>query len=462
MTDRVTDSRLVGELPLGRSVGESPMRRSVREWLMSHSVRIARELGWIIAGQFVTTLGALVLVRVLTELLTPAEFGRLALSLTVAGLVNQLLLGGLNNGIVRYYPVAVEAGQMAGYRAAALRLTAWATVVVLVTAALSAAVLPACGASGAVVPVLAASLYAVVGGANSTLGGIQNAARHRAVAAVHAAAESWLRVGLAFMMVLALGPHSHAALGAYGLAALLVLVSQALYVHRLTTPTAVPAAAHAANSESRWRKDILRFSWPFCAWGPFTWAQQSSDRWALEVFGSTTDVGLYIATFQLGYSPIGLLSGLVMTFLQPILNQRSGAGNDVARNLDTHRITWRVTWVSLAVTLAGVVVATLAHEWIFMLLVAAPYRQASVLLPWVVLAGGLFAAGQLLSTKLSAELRPADMMLMKIVTSMAGVAFNVAGAWWFGAAGVVGGLVAYSLVFFAWMALLARRVRGLA
>jgi O-antigen/teichoic acid export membrane protein len=39
--------------------------------------------------------GALVLVRVLTEYLTPAQYGQLALGLTVAGLVNQVVMAGM-------------------------------------------------------------------------------------------------------------------------------------------------------------------------------------------------------------------------------------------------------------------------------------------------------------------------------------------------------------------------------
>jgi hypothetical protein len=52
-------------------------------------LRLAKEGSWIVIGQISSVLGSLVLVRVLTERLDPAQYGQLALGLTVANLVNQ-------------------------------------------------------------------------------------------------------------------------------------------------------------------------------------------------------------------------------------------------------------------------------------------------------------------------------------------------------------------------------------
>ncbi len=74
--------------------------------------RLAKEGSWIVAGQIATVLGALVLVRVLTEYLEPAQYGQLALGLTVAGLVNQVVMGGVLAGIGRFYSIAAEANDL--------------------------------------------------------------------------------------------------------------------------------------------------------------------------------------------------------------------------------------------------------------------------------------------------------------------------------------------------------------
>ncbi len=429
--------------------------RSIRSGSAGRLKRAFGELAWIAIGQLVSVLGSMVLVRVLTELLEPAEYGRLSLSLTITGLVNQIILGGLANGIVRYYPAAKESGNMGGFWRAALGLTVQACAGVLAVALLAALVLSMFRKEAAFAPMLAASLYALITGINSVLLGLQNAARNRANAALYASADSWLRVGMATAFVFMFGPHSYVAIAAYAAAALLVVCAQGVAVHRHISGS---GALGVSSDSRRWRSDIIRFARPFCLWGPFTWAHQSSDRWALGTFVSTVDAGLYTAAFQLGYSPIGMLSSAIMTFLQPILNQKSGTGTDEARNREVHRVTWLLAYVSLSVTFLASAIAGITHEQIFRLLVAPPYRASSSLLPWMVLAGGLFASGQLLSGKLSAELRPEDMTRMKIVTAVIGLGSNLLGAHLYGARGVAGALVVFSTVFFCWMAILAHKL----
>jgi O-antigen/teichoic acid export membrane protein len=103
-----------------------------------------------------------------------------------------------------------------------------------------------------------------------------------------------------------------------------------------------------------------------------------------------------------------------------------------------------------------VVVAFAMHEWLFRFLVAAEYREASHLLPWVVMAGGTFAAGQILALKLMSEMKSSTMASAKIVTALLGVVFNICGAVVAGLPGVVAALLAFSTIYLVWMILLAR------
>jgi len=77
--------------------------------------RLSKEGFWIVIGQVATVLSALALVRVLTEYLEPAQYGQLALGLTVAGLVNQVVMGGVTAGIGRFYSIAAEKNDLPGY-----------------------------------------------------------------------------------------------------------------------------------------------------------------------------------------------------------------------------------------------------------------------------------------------------------------------------------------------------------
>jgi len=413
--------------------------------------RLVKEGSWIVTGQAAVVLGALVLVRVLTDYLEPAQYGQLALGLTVAGLVNQVVMGGVTAGIGRFYTIAAEKDDLPGYRHASRQLMGYATAVVVLIALVLIAGLLWLGYSQWVGLAAAALVLSVLSGYNASLSGIQNAARQRAVVAFHGGLDAWLKILLAIGVMLWLGSSSAAAVLGYALSSLLVTGSQLFFLRRLIGPQ-----GGKRQSSANWRHQMWAYSWPFSIWGVFSWAQQASDRWALQAFATTQEVGMYAVVFQLGYAPIGLVTGMAMTFLGPILYQRSGSATDHTRNASVHRIAWRITFIGLLVTALVFVLTFLLHEWIFHMLVAAKYRVVSYLLPWVVLAGGIFAAGQMLSLKLMSEMKSTVMIAAKIGTAILGVSLNIFGAAQFGLEGVVAALVCFSGIYFLWMAWLAQ------
>lgn len=107
-------------------------RLAVLSFDIPRARRLAKEGSWIVVGQITSVLGAVVLVRVLTEYLDPTQYGQLALGLTVAGLVNRVVMGGVNNGISRYYSIAAEKQDLPSYLSASRRLMLYAALTVLV------------------------------------------------------------------------------------------------------------------------------------------------------------------------------------------------------------------------------------------------------------------------------------------------------------------------------------------
>lgn len=419
--------------------------------------RLSKEFGWIIAGQVATVLGSLAAVRVLTEFLTPAQYGELALGLTIALLVNQVVMGGIGNGIGRFYSIASEKGDLAGYFNASRRLLGYATVAVVAIAVVLLPGLAWMDRTHWLGLAAAALVFAVLSGANSCLNGVQNAARQRQIVALHAAMDAWLKIALAVAVILLLGRSSTAVVTGFGLSALVVTASQLVFLRRLLRSQAPPAPVAVRTLD--WAGPIWRYAWPFSTFGVFTWAQQASDRWALEAYSTTADVGAYAALFQLGYTPISIATGLMVTFLGPILFQRSGDASDAARNRTVQRLTWRITWLGIAITGGGFVIALAVHEWLFALLVAAPYRLTSQWLPWMILAGGMFASGQVLSLKPLADIRPAAIIPAKIVTAGVAIGLNILGAARYGLPGVVAAAVVFSAIYLGWMMWLCRDVR---
>ena len=98
------------------------------------------------------------------------------------------------------------------------------------------------------------------------------------------------------------------------------------------------------------------------------------------------------------------------------------------------------------------------HEWIFSFLVSEQYQMVSGLLPEMILAGGLFAAGQMLALKLMSEMKSSSMLRVKIYTALMGILFNLIGVYLAGLYGIVLAAVAFSVTYLLWMFILSYRV----
>lgn len=431
-----------------------PMNRCIAmpSFDMPRILRLAKEGGWIVIGQIASVLGSLVLVRVLTEHLDPEQYGQLALGLTSGVLICQTAMSGVMPGIMRYYTIAAEKQDVSGYLKASRKLMLYGTLAVLIMSLILLTSLLFTRYSQWLGLVAVAIIFTLLGSYNSTLSSIQNAARQRMVVAFHGGLESWLKILFALGMLFWLGNSSTAVIMGYVLSSLVVISSQFFFVRRL-----IPQHAPASADRNLWMRQMWSYSRPFTIFNIFTWAQASSDRWALEAFTTTQDVGLYVVLFQLGYTPISMATGLMATYISPILNQRSGDATDHARNANVHKIAWRITQCSLVLTVLGFLLVFGLHEWIFSLFVAAEYRSVSYLLPWVVLAGGLFAAGQMLSLKLMSDMKTAAMLRPKLITAIAAVFFNLFGAYIASLHGIVAAAIVFAAFHFAWLALLASR-----
>lgn len=420
--------------------------------IVSRFKRLAKEGGWIVFGQIVTVIASLVLVRVLTEHLDTEQYGRLALTLTLGTLVGQVAFAGAIPGIMRYYSIAAEKGKTGEYYQAAIRMMGYGALASLGLSALLLPTLLLLGKSDILALTGMAIIFTLLSSYNNSQSMIQNAARQRKVVAFHGSLVAWLKVILAAILLICLGNSPFIVLVAYILSTMLVLFSQAIFIRRL-----IPKRTICATISNQWSGKIWQYSKPFVFLNIFTWMQSSSDRWALETFTNTGDVGMYAVLIQLGYTPIAMATGLMTNLIAPILFQRSGDTTNQKRNIQVHKQAWQITFIALLLTLLACLLASQIHGYIFRFLVAEQYHSVSCLLPWMILAGGLFSSGQVLALKLMSELKTNALLWPKIVTSIIGVLASFGGAYMAGINGVIAGAVFFSVLQLSWIGFLSIR-----
>lgn len=429
--------------------------RHLRRLTSGRVGRLGRELFWVSLGQAAAALGSLVGVRLLTGVLSPDTYGELALGLTLATLVSQVLLGPLSGATLRFCALAQESDQLEPFLKALRGLMSKAAVVVLAMAVSASLLLLLARRMRWLALTVTALGFALLSGYNATFDSLQNARRRRTVVAWHQALYAWALFLTAVGMVLWLGNASEAAMLGYILANMLVLSSQ-FYFYSRTAEHRVSAPTAETTIVQRWESQLLAYAWPIATWGIFSWAQMASDRWALQLFTSTEDVGLYTVLHQLGYFPISVIAGLIAQWVSPVLFQRAGDASDASRMQHVRALNWRMTIGALALTGGATLLAVAVRELAFRWLAGPDYRAVSWMLPGMTLAGGLSACSQLAAISLLSGAETRSLVVPKIVTAVVGVLLNMVCAARWGIWGVVSASVATAAMHLVWVVGLVR------
>lgn len=414
---------------------------------LANRARLARELGLVVAGQAGVAVVGLVGLRILTTLLVPSEFGRLALGLSIATLFAQVAFGPIAVATLRFAGRAFDEGQLAALLRDVDRLLAQAT---LLSAALTIVV-------GLVVAYFHLSDWLLLGvlclwfaSASGVLGSglaVDASLRRRGwVAGMQVGSEAARFAGAAVVLLLVAARSAPAAMGGFALATSLSALVQR--TRRRKDPS--PHEASDVNAGSR-RADLLAFAKPLAVTGGLTWSQMASDRWSLNAMISTTQVGVYSVVYQIGVAPFTLLGSTIQQLLGPVVFQIAGAGTDRAAVRASHLYVLKAVAALITVTTVCALVSWRFHDRIFALLVGPKFAQYSALLPLGVIAGGLMASAQVVATTVMSRGDTSRLVLPKAVTAVLGAALNIAGAHFYGVKGVLAANVVFSIIFFAWM-----------
>ncbi len=413
-------------------------------------IRLSRELAWVVVGQASAVLGSLVGLRVLTEYLGATEFGVLALSLTIFTLFGTLLFAGPGQAVMRFFKASVESGQADTFMRAAWKSVFQRTAVAAVLTVAGVVVLRLAGKTEWGSLFVAAAVYSIFMAFSTILDGAQIALRQRAVVAWHSGLGQWLRLLFALVLFTFFGRTAHIALWGYSLAAIVVFSSQFLLFQRYRRRLQPVPIEAGRTVHGEWLQQINAYSWPFASWGIFYWLHSSSERWALEHFSDTVSVGLYAALFQPGFGLMTLAFNVFIQFFIPMLYSRAGDGSDESQINDARNLNVRLIGFFLVLSFAAFIVTLAFHRPLFSLLVAPKFRNVSDLLPVLVLSGGLFSCGELVSFHILSGTTSKQLILPKIGSAVTGTLITIVAAAFWGLVGVVVASLVSSVIYLVW------------
>ncbi|MBU3542212.1 oligosaccharide flippase family protein [Polynucleobacter sp. MWH-Loch1C5] len=379
---------------------------------------------WVIATKIINIIGALALIRLLTEFLSPIQYGHLALALTGFGFLTQMLMGPLGQAIGRYYSHSIHTGGLFDFSYAAIRYVKKAAYVLMVFCMVSIVLLNWIGEESNVKKVVLICVYSYIFGVNDLINGMQNLARNRKEWFANVAIETSLKLILVLFLLSYFDQSPEIVLLALILSSLLALAHQSLNISKLNKNS-----TNEGTNKTDWNFEILSFARKAALWGPVVWLQQSSDRWSLQHFSGSNEVGLYAALYQISYAPMVLVGGTIGAILVPYLyNQNS----DLARRYKS------IFWYLLGLTALAAYLADLFLVKLFLpLIVSKEFYPIAQFIPLMIIAGGLWAAGDVLIITLLGQMKSEMVLHIKIISSLLGLLANVICAFLFGLIGVV-------------------------
>jgi O-antigen/teichoic acid export membrane protein len=404
----------------------------------------------VLYGYIVVFLGNIFLVKLLTEYLSPVEYGELALSLTLSVLAVQVSFSICASGIKRYYIISFEEKQTYPFMLAAKQLFLYGIYFTFFIELILSAALLFLGKKHLIWPLVVAIIFQILSVLNSLFNSLQNAIRNRKIVAIHEGLLVWMKIGFVYIIYSLLNKFyvNHIFI-AYIFAVGFILVSQFFAIKPLVTKKGI-----GKIDIFKWKQKIWQYSKPAMYYNVFSWLQMTSDRWAIETFLDTKQVGLYSTVLQLGWAPINIITTLGLSIISPIFFQKSGNAKDKEMNSKVYSASWNIIKISMLLFGIYFIISLFTHKYIYRYLVSEEYWEISHLLPWLILAGGLFSMSQILVMKIQSDMNPEKLILPKIIIASLGVFLNFIGAYYFGLNGIVGGMISFSILSFIWYAII--------
>lgn len=412
----------------------------------------AKEVIWVAVGQVAQFFGGLFFLNVATNHLTPTEFGTFTVLLTIATLVQTVMLGGVQGAATRYYNVSKSEGDLPAFAGsiAMIGLTL-ATVILAIGLTLWSTF------GGATQPEIASAILALTALSiltvfSSLINALDTGARRQGLVSLHSAGTLWLRAAAILVVVPALAQGHLGALWSVALASVGILFSQTLFLLRNEKITV------NVVSLRRWSWLILVFALPYMAWGTVTWGQQVADRWLLQVFADSKAVGEYVVLFQLAYSPVLLISAALQRLATPVLYEQIGDATEASRVKLAMKIQTQMIAGFFAVGSGLALLAAIGHAQFAGLVLGPDYQENSYLLPIFVLAAMLMSSYHLAGAIVPAIFQAKKLILPLAGMSLVSILIMAVGAQLGAAEGLAIGLFVSGFSFFVSISLIARRL----
>jgi len=372
--------------------------------------------GFIVTiGQIGSAIGAVISIRILTEVLEPAVLGSLTLIFGIVIFSEGLAVNPVMQALLRYYAPHAKADRLPTLRAKAAKILKVGVLLLGV-----AAILGSTGYGliqdewGYLVVAILVSITLATDSALSTELTLFNAANRQRPLAIWKTVDACTRPVLAWAAVAALGTSLNNALLGYVLGAIVVWVMVLTFSKREGLCETNPCQFGAQDDV---KQALLRYALPLIPLALVSWLSHWSDRYVVGGLLGLEDVGIYSAAYGIASRPVSMICGTIDTTIRPRYFEAVSSG-DVKREDQIFSM-----WVVLISGATAVLMACFLFlsEPIAKLLVAERYQGGAWLMPWVAAGYGLLAISQVFASTCYAKLKTRLLLFVESIGAVSRV-----------------------------------------
>jgi O-antigen/teichoic acid export membrane protein len=388
--------------------------------------RLSGEILWIAIGIFISMGIVLVGTRFLTTVLSRAEYGRLVLMISLAALFDQVIGHAIGGAAMRFYSIYRLEKRLSDLRDIIFRY-----LLVSALACIFGAVLVNYLRWPKVDSLLfltfAFSIALLVSGVGIRLA---EGARRRRISATFRTSFELTRFCLAAIFIYFGSRSAESAMGGFMVGAGVIACLHWFYIRfRLLNDD---RKIEEYVKQKQLAKSFRKYAEPLLIVGFGTWIFLMSPVWALGWFCEIDEVGGFGAINQLAFVPMLVVSGLLLTFLAPIIYEKTLDSTDKVMKSSN-----QLTIITLAAVLFSAVIAYFGHQPIATLLLGEHFRTNSWMFPWLIMAGGFYGVAQQFLLKLRAEMKTLKLAVFQLVFALIAVIFYSLAAKLFALEGLV-------------------------
>ena len=372
--------------------------------------RISGEALWVVAGVVISMGIALAGTRFLTTVLSPAEFGRLVLMVSLAGLFDQVIGHAIGGAAMRFYSIYHFEHRLGELKAVVFRYLLTSALICVVGVMLVAS-MQWFAIDLLLVLTLVFSIALLVSGVGVRL---VEGARLRQISASFRTSFEFLRFGFAALLIYFGSNTAESAMGGFMVGAGIVACIHWYYI-RINL---VNRNEQSNGSENQLAESFRKYAAPLLLVGFGTWVFLMSPLWALGWFCDIEEVGVYGAYHQLAFIPMLVISGLLLTYLAPIVYEKTIESPDKVMEKSFKLIV--MTFISIVLI---AVIAYFWHQYFAIIFLGEQFRSNSWMLPLLIIAGGFYGISQQLLLKLRVEMRILKLAIIQLIFALIALVF---------------------------------------